>query len=259
VRRSNPAGAYARRYGARRRRRRSNPNGNGIMAIVMKHALPIAGSLYVSRLVSGKLSGRIPGFDRVPEQFRQPVLAGGLVVVGHIATTKVRPLKKHRVGIMTGLVINAIDKVLGAFAPANVKSMFGISNYGEDIYGPALSDYVAVNGAPPIQDDITLADYVAVDDYVSIGEYDGEGLETELGMMQDLGMHQDLGVEMDLGDFANRRLGGVTRSAMAAPIGEKRYLAPVPARSFTKEVPRFSAGFDDSNKLYTGIFSGGCV
>lgn len=230
-----------------------------VMDIMTKYVLPISLSLYGSRLITGKLSGRIPGLDRIPDQFRQPALAAGLLVAGHFTTKKLKALKKYRIGIMTGLGINLIDKFVGAFAPENIKAMVGVSNYAEDIYGPALNDYVAIGDALPIQDDIALNDYVAVDDYIGIGQYGGEGLEEELGAMQDMGMvEQDLGVEMDLGaaDFADRRLGGVTRAAMRAPVGRKRYRAPVPARSFTKPIPHIGAGFDKPNKLYTGIFGG---
>lgn len=280
-RRRNPMAA--RRYSTARRRRRNpsrrrrnthrrrNPDSGSLMDLFMKSVIPVAGSLYVSRLISGRLAGKIPGLDRVPEHFRSPVLAAALLAGGHYLTGKKGPVKmlqKHRTGIMTGLGINFLDKVIGAFAPSHIKTMFGISNYGEDIYGPALDDYVsvddyvAVGNAPPIQDDITLSDYVAV------GQYGGEGLEEELGqdIYQDLGqdIYQDLGVEMDLGTtmaeplgFADRRLGGVHRNQMRAPIGHKRYTAPVPARSFTKQVPQFGDQFDASDRLYTGIFGGG--
>lgn len=238
------------------------------MDLMMTKVIPVAGSLYVARLVSGKLAGRIPGMDMVPEKMRGPALAALLLGIGHFATGRKSPvkmLKKQREGIMVGLGINLVDKLLVAFAPADVSGMFGLSG-DEDIYGPALADYVSVDdyvqigNVPPIQDDITLADYV------QIGQYEGEGLEEDLGAIeQDLGMlEQDLGVEMDLGndaprgaDFADRRLGGVTRSSMAAPIGRKRYLAPVPARSFTKQVPHFNDAFDASGRVYAGIFNGG--
>jgi hypothetical protein len=237
------------------------------MDIMMKSVLPIAASLYVSRLISGKLSGKIPGMGAIPDQFRQPALAGLLLLGGHFLTGEKSPVKmlaKQRTGIMTGLGINLIDKVLGAFAPENVKSMFGISNYDEDIYGRALNDYVAVDdyvqiGAEPLEDDITLADYV------QIGQY-----EQELGeMYQDLGVEMDLGeMYQDLGDdgapglpasggFANRHLGGVHRNQMLAPVHRKQYKAPVPARSFTKPVPELGSGFDKPDRLYTGIFGGG--
>jgi len=262
-RRRNPVAR--KRYGARRRRR--NP-GSDIMSIMKTHVLPVAASLYLARLVSGKLVGKIPGIGAIPEQFRSPALAALLLVGGHFATQKVKPLKKFRTGILTGLGINLIDKILVAFAPAQA-AMVGLSD--SDAYGPALADYVSVNdyigiGATPIQDDITLSDYV------QIGQYEGEGLEEDLGAMyQDLGMEMDLGaMYQDLGDdgdgapglpagggFANRHLGGVHRNQMLGPVAAKRYMAPVPARSFTKPVPHFGEGFDKPDRLYTGIFNGG--
>jgi hypothetical protein len=113
---------------------------------------------------------------------------------------------------------------------------------------------------------VGIGQYVTVDDYVSI---DGTPLNDQLtldGYEEALGLEQDLGMEMDLGDmyadlgddFANRHLGGVSRSAMRAPIGHKKYLAPVPERSFTAAVPHINdMTFDKPDKLYTGIFGGG--
>lgn len=192
-------------------------------------------------------------------------MAGALFGAGHLATKKVRGLNKWRSGIMVGLGLNVLDSLLIAFAPDNVKSLFGLAGDEPDLYGPSLSDYVSVDdymsvgNAPPIEDQIALADYVSVGD-----DLDAEGLEQELGSVeQDLGMleqelgsdlYQELGVEADLGsDFADRRLGGVRRSAMRGPIGHKRALAPVPNRSFTRPV----RSFDKPTALYTGVFSGG--
>jgi hypothetical protein len=65
-------------------------------------------------------------------------------------------------------------------------------------------------------------------------------------------------VEADLGsDFANRHLGGVHRSQMLRPVGHKRMLAPVPARSWTGAVPHINDNFDNPNRVDTGIFAGG--
>jgi hypothetical protein len=247
----------------------------GIMDIMMRNVLPVVGSLYAARFITGLILGKqaaapdappspektegIPGLDKLPPQFVQPVVAAGLMVAGHFATMKgPQILKKHRLGIMTGLGINLVDKIFGAFAPVSVKEMVGVSSGLSDYV--SVDDYIAIGNVPPIQDDITLAEYVA------IGQYEGEGLEEDLGeMYQDLGeMYQDLGVEMDLGNdlppgggFANRHLGGVHRNQMLAPVPRKRYTAPVPARSFTKPVPQIGDGFDKPNKLYTGIFGGG--
>ena len=95
-RRKNPIKRAVRRYG----KRRSNP---GVMGLMMKKVLPVAASLYVARLISGKVAGRVPGIDQVPEQFRSPVLAALLLGAGHYLTGSKSPvnlLKKHREGIM---------------------------------------------------------------------------------------------------------------------------------------------------------------
>jgi hypothetical protein len=215
---------------------------------MMKKVVPIVGALYVARLASSKLTDKIPGIKGLDIKIRAPVMAAGMMLLGHFATAKIKPLKEYREEIMIGLGINLVDKLLTAFAPKSVKDAVGLSDY------VTVDDYIQIgNGVPPIQDNITLSDYVMIGD--------DEGLEEDLGMgelYQDLGvLEQDLGVEMDLGGFANRHLGGVSRQSMEAPLQHKRYLAPVPARSFTKPVPDFTDKFDAQNRVYTGIFSGG--
>ncbi len=200
---------------------------------LLKQVAPIAASLYGARLLSGKIGDKIPGLDAIPEQFRGAALAGLLAVGGHFATTKVGALRKWREGIMIGLGINLVDKVLKAISP-DAAAMFGVS------------EYIAVGAAPPIDDNLTLSEYVAV------GEY-----EQDLGAEQDLGFEQEMGLEQDLGDFTDRNLGGLSRSAMVAPVQSMKFLAPVPARSFTSAVPGVGPGFDEHGKLYTGIFAGG--
>lgn len=233
-----------------RRRRRRNPGMGGVMKIMTRHALPTALSLYVARLVSGRAAGMVPGLDRIPAQFRGPAIAGLGLGVAHFATKRVAPFKKYRNEIMVGFGINVVDKLLSAFAPENVKSMFGV---GEYVQVGGMGEYIAVDGAPPIDDQITLSDYFDVDS--------DPGLEQDLGQIYaDLGAEEDLGeLYADLGaaDFADRRLGGVTRSAMRAPIARKNFVAPVPERSFTKKVPQIGSGFDNPANLYTGQFSGG--
>lgn len=233
------------------------------MSIITKQVLPVAASLYFARLISGKLMDKVPGINMIPANFRSPALAAILLAGGHFATQKVKPLQKYRMGIMTGLGLNLIDKILVAMIPDQAK-LVGLAD-DTDAYGPALADYVSVSdyigiGATPIDDDITLADYVSI----------GDDYEEDLGAMyQDLGMEMDLGaMYQDLGDdgapglpagggFANRHLGGVHRNQMLGPVPHKSYQAPVPARSFTKPVPAFGSGFDKPDKLYTGIFGGG--
>jgi len=204
-------------------------------------------------------------------------MAGVLFGAGHFATKK-SSLRKVRTGVLVGLGLNLIDTLLSALAPQSVKSMFGLAGSDEDIYGPALSDYVAMDdyvaleGAPPIENHLTLSDYVAVGDSGLDPEL--EGLESELGdIEQDLGdSDEDLGDEayedlgevdayQDLGrgiaDFAHRKIGGVRRSSLRAPIRRKRGRAPVPRRRFARPIPKVGQAFDEPSQLYTGIFAGG--
>lgn len=218
-----------RRYGRRR-----NPGFAGLMGLVMK-AAPVAASLYGARLLSGRVVDKIPGLDQIPERARGPVLAGGLALLGHILTRRVKFLSGHREGIMVGLGINFLDKLVKALSP-DLAAQFGVS------------EYVAVDGlgwAPPIDDQITMGEYVAVGDY-----------EQDLGVEQDLGAEEDLGMfETELGSFDDRKLGGVTRGQMTAPVGSMKYLAPVPPRSFTAPVPGFGHQFDEPKDLQVGMFA----
>ena len=231
------------------------------MGDILKMTLPIAASLYGARALSFKVAGKIPGFNKIPEQFQGTAMAGLLFLGSHFATKKVKPLQKFRGGIMIGTGLNLIDNVISAFAPANVKTMFGLSD--NDIYGNGLSDYVEVGDyveigdVPPIDDDITLSDYVEV----------GQ-IEEELGMIEE---ELGLGVEEELGNlyaptgmgalpsdaWQRPRLGGVSPNAMMRPIGRKRMEAAIPARSFTKKIPAASAQYDSPGGLYGGVFSGG--
>lgn len=204
---------------------------------LLKQAAPVVASLYGARLLSGKIADKIPGLSAVPAQFQGLVLAGGLALLGHFLTRKVRVLQKYRSGIMLGLGINFVDKGVKALSP-DLAAQFGVS------------EYVAVDGygmgyAPPIDDNITMGEYVAV------GQY-----EQDLGMEQDLGVEQDLGMfETELGSFDDRKLGGVSRSQMIAPVGSMKYLAPVPPRSFTGGVPGFGPQFDEEKDLQVGMFA----
>ena len=119
-----------------------------------------------------------------------------------------RRYAKCELGVLVGLGLNLIDTLLSALAPPSLKSMFGLAGADEDIYGPALADYVAMDdyvaleGAPPIENHLTLSDYIAVGD--TDLDPDMEGLESELGNIE-----QDLGaIENDMGDEAYEDLGG---------------------------------------------------
>jgi hypothetical protein len=244
---------YAMMTNPRRRRRKHSPrrkhtshrrsyrrNGlGGEMMSVVKTALPVAASLYLTRFIINKISPMIPGLDKLGT-FSKPAVSAGMVVAAHFGTKK-GPLSKWRDGILMGTGLNLIDSLVGAFAPADVKAMFGLADAG--LYDRSLSEYVETGdylrvGATPIDDDIALSDYVTVN-----------GIEEELGMLE-----QELGVEEDLGDD---RLGGVSQSSMLKQIPGMSFEAPVPTRSFTRQVPHAGSGYDNSNLLYTGSFAGG--
>lgn len=214
--------------------------------------MPFAGALYASRFLTNQIGQYLP----VGGNLGKPLAAGAAMVAAHFGTKKIKFLKKHRTPIMVGAGINVIDAVLGAFAPESVKSMFGIASAAPAAVSAEATegyfttdDYFAVGDAPPLDDQLALQDYVAV----------GQ-LESELGAEEELGMlEQDLGLESELGhtDFANRRLGGVHRGQMLRPVRSANMVAPVPARSWTREVPEVGQGFDNPKSLYTGIFGGG--
>lgn len=231
----------------RRYRMRSNPG--GVMELIGA-VLPVAGSLYATRVIANKLAPMIPGLNSLPAQFQGPVVAVGMLGIGYVATKKIAALKKHGAGILIGAGINLFDSIIKSFAPTEVRAAFGLGG----IYDSALGEYNQVGdylqvGATPIDDDITLSDYVAV----------GDDLQQELGLEEELGLSQELGLEQELGNDSLSRayLGGVARGSMLAPVQQQQLLAPIPARSFTKEVGRAGAGYDNQNTLYTGIFAGG--
>lgn len=210
-----------------------------------KQVLPVAFALYGARAVSSKLlTVNIPGFNSIPLQYQSPAMAGIVFVGAHFLTKKVRFLNKWRGGIMIGTGINLVDQVLSAIAPANVKQLFGLAGMGDYV---EMGDYLSV-GATPIDDDITLRDYVEV------------GVEEELGLDEELGLEEELGAlqtATGTGPLNRAYLGGVSRGSMLKQIPSSPMLAAVPERSFTRRVPQAGAGYDNAESVYGGIFGGG--
>lgn len=233
----------------RRYRMRSNPSfaggAGGIVKgfmTVIKNAAPVAIALYGSRAASYKLAPKIPGFNSIPAQFQGTAMAAVMIGAGHLLTKHVKFLQKYRMGVMVGTGVNLFDNVLSAFAPPQVKSLFGLAG---DMYSAGLGEYVSMGdyiemGAQPIDDDITLNDYISV------------GLEEELGVEEDLGLSEELGGSLD-----RAYLGGVSQDSMLRQVPTQQMLAPVPARSFTKVVGPAGPGYDKAGVLYGGIFGGG--
>jgi hypothetical protein len=216
----------------------------------VKAAIPVAASLYLTRFIIAKVGPSIPGVDRLGT-FKDPAIAGLMVVAANYAS-KTKMLSKYRSGIMLGVSLNLVDTLVKAFAPAEVKAMFGLGDSG--MYDEALGeyatvgDYLEVGDVEPIDDDIALSDYV---------EMSG-GIEEELGAIQEeLGVEEELGAAgSPFGNAGPRLLGGVGQSSMLRSIPARSAVGVIPQRSFVKQVPHAGAGYDDSRALYTGIFSG---
>ena len=243
-------------------------NSGGIKDAVMK-AVPIAAGFLGSKFIAGTGAKYIPGVQSLNVggyDLSQPAmhaLAVGVVHYGTKAKFAPKIVKSNRDGLMLGAGLGLLNSIVQTFAPDQVKELLGMSTAATfaPVTAPApaaqegyltVDGYVTVGDAPPIDDDITLSDYLQV------GEFQSEMgmLESELGMIEaDLGsVEADLG---NVGGFANRHLGGVHRNSMLRPVGHQPMLAPVPARSFTGAVPGVSDSFDNKAGLYTGIFSGG--
>jgi hypothetical protein len=208
-----------------------------------KQALPVLAGLYGARLIANKIGPRLPGISSLGA-LASPVMAVGTVLLVNFATKKIAALAKYRTGLMLGAGLAALDSLVTAFAPASVKGMLGVG----DIYDQAMGEYVAVGDYIQMGAEEELGDYIQVgadpiDDDIAMS---GLGVEEELG----------LGVEEELG---NDLLGGVSQSSIMKTVPTKRFLEPVPARSFTKEIRRAGPGYDNPNTLYQGIFAGGGV
>lgn len=204
-----------------------------------KRAAPVLVGLYGARLIVSKIGPMIPGVSSLGVM-SAPALAVGAVLLTNFATKKVGALAKYRNELLLGTALAALDSIISAFAPASVKAMIGVG----DIYDQAMGEYVSVGeyvavGADPLDDDIAMSDYIQVG---------GMGVEEELGIEEELGVEEELGNDM---------LGGVSQGSLMKTVPTRGFLAPVPARSFTKPVRSAGPGYDNSGHLYQGIFRGG--
>ena len=200
-----------------------------------KKAIPVLVGLYGTRFLVAKIGPMIPGVSALGT-FQGPALAVATVLGVNFLTKKVSGLAKHRDGLMLGAALSALDSLISSFAPASVKAMIGVGDSMGDYI--QLGEYVGV-GATPLDDNIAMSDYIAV------------GSD---GVMQELGLEEELGVEEELG---NDLLGGVSQNSLLKTIPSRQFLAPVPARSFTKQIGSAGSGYDNPDGLYQGIFRGG--
>ena len=251
--------SYIKKYNIRMK---SNPS---TMMDAVKMALPIAASLYGGKFLTTKIVGVMPEAmksslrDLGGYNMQKPVAALALFGAGFYGTKKLKgKAGKYRPAIVLGLGINLVDALVCTFAPGDVCGTLGVKSEetSADADAPSaasdyvqVGEYVGIGDVPPIDDDITLADYVEIGDL----EADLGALESELGMSAELGAEEDLG---RVGGFANRHLGGVHRNEMLKQIPAAKMVAPVPARSFVGKVPGIGQGFDSDSRHYSGMFGG---
>ena len=161
------ARAYLSKY-----RMRSNPVRGLIDALKM--ALPVAAGYVGARLAAANFA-RIPGVSSLPAvvlNHSGPIAALLAVVGANYLTNKVGALRKHRTGIMSGVALNAVMTLVGAYAPDSIKGYIGAGDYA---YNDAMSNYYAAQ-----------ADYVTSDDYIESSDY------VETGAFEDMAAYEDM-------------------------------------------------------------------
>jgi colicin import membrane protein len=171
-----PAARRTQAYMRKHNMMKVNPS-NGMMSAV-KQVLPIAGSFYVSKLVSNKLHD-LPAVSGVTSKLTvggyalgKPVLSGAIMAAAHYGSKK-GALAKHRTGLMLGTALAFVDSLISTFAPPEVKAVMGVGGYG------SLGEYVAAGEYVPTSEYVAAGDYVATSGYeehaygTSIGGYPG--------------------------------------------------------------------------------------
>lgn len=225
------------RRGRRRsyRRYRRNP-GIGDIFTELKRVVPVAISFLANRMVVNKFGPMLPVVSSLGT-LQGPVLSIASLFLTNIVTKKVAFLSRHREAAMMGAGFQALASLWNAFAPASVQTAIG--EYVN------MGDYVAVGGAPPLNERFTLSDYVAVG---------GDGVEEELGM----GVSEELGVDEELGNVLMGGLPGPVSGSMGMlkPVPTQQFISAIPARSFTRQIPQVTNAYDNASDLYAGIFGG---
>ena len=224
-----------RRTHHRYRRSHFRKNPGGMLIDLAKQAIPVLVGFYGARMFVAKAPS-LPLLSSVAGMlgsFATPAFAVGSVLLANWGTKKVALLAKHRTGLMLGVGFQALDTVIRAFAPASVQSLIGMNDY---IAVGGMGDYYAM-GAGPIDDSMTMSDYIAV------------GVDEELGLDEELGVDEDLG---DAGIGMQSFAGG---NGLMKQIPQRAMVAPVPTRSFTMQVPDAGSGYDNPGQLYAGIFA----
>jgi len=223
------------------RRSRRNP-GLGDITAMLKHAavgaLPVLGGFAAVNLVNSRLLPMVPGLSSLGT-LQGPVSSVLSLIATHLAVgfgaKHSAMVARNRTSLMVGAGAQTVLSVFKALVPS-VTSMLGLGDYIQ------MGDYVAV-GATPLRENFTLSDYVAV------------GSD---GVSEELGLEEELGVEEELGAFAaDGYLGGMPGGPrLMKQVPRQNFLQPVPARSFTKQIPAAGTAYDNASDVYTGIFRG---
>lgn len=204
----------------------------------MKVAIPIAMSMYGTKVVSRKLVPMIPGVSYLGKH-AAPIGAGLMLIGASFVTKKVTVLRKHRQNILVGVGLNLLDVVLSAYVPDEIKAGLGF-------------------GVKAKPGKASASEQSAMGEYVQMGEYiDVSGYESEMGEYIDIGAEEELGVYEELGEENIGTGIGTQNAAMLRAVPSQAMVAPIPTRSFVKQVSGVGAGYDSMANLYTGSFAGG--
>lgn len=220
------------RRSLRRYRRGYRRNPGNMLLDLAKRALPVLAAFYGTRFLVNRIGPMLPGVSALGT-LAGPALAVGSLFLTKLGAKHIAPMAKHKEELMLGAGVAVLDSLIQAFAPASVKALVGMSDYVQ------MGDYIAVGAVQPINDSMTLSDYIAVG---------SDGLQEELGLEEELGVEEELG---------NDLLGGVSSTSLMKRVPTQQFLAPVPARSFTRQIPAAGSAYDAPDKLYGGIFNGG--
>src|SRR5512143_502762 len=108
------------------RRYRRNPSFASFMTLV-KQAAPVVAGIVIGKIATREIAKRVSAVSKLGS-FQGAALSAGMLFLGGIATSRIKPLQRFQGAIMMGLGINLITEVL-AMTP--LKGYLGL---GEGIY-----------------------------------------------------------------------------------------------------------------------------
>ncbi len=185
-----------------------NPSGGLVSQVIAtaKAAVPVALSLYLTRVIVNKFGPSIPLVDRAGVAAK-PLIATMAVVGAHFATKR-GPLVRYRNQILLGTGINLVDTLISAFAPPDVKAMFGLGDSG--MYDSSLGEYIQTGEYIDESGRSAVGEYVDEQGSLSLGDIDPEQLLDDVAAGSPLHSHQ-------AGEDANYT--GVFRGGFGGTLG----------------------------------------